>query len=1099
MFSCVFAAALRLASAVVVDGRLDEPAWQTAAWQDGIAVLADSENVYVGARGGEVSIDLSPCGTDFSYYRFSVAANGEDAKAAYFSENGVIQPDPYSPIWSHASMTNGSMRCFEMAIPLSAFYMTRGAQWRSKWLIRRKAGKFVPVDGFPSRRQTEDMFIRSVTAKISGRRGGKFVGELTVDVFSACAGKHLLKTSASPAGKEVDLSAGENRLSLGCEYEGKGRKLTLVALKNLSDGRKVGRRYPVFVDFRPITVKVTTPQYRNNFYPGQDVSKVAGTVAVAGGAEAVVTLSGPGFARQQRRIAGEGAFSFDTGGFRVGDAQLTVESNGEVQGVRIRNLPDTGRQMVWIENGRLVVNGKPVLRRNIYADGWMCGEVFMEKYRREMAEFCKTPAFERYVDMRAGSLVAGLEGREATRDVRPCDEYFRKVDALIEKNRDADFGYYYLADEPECRHISPVYLKHAYDYIADKDPYHPVLTATRGGKTYLECVDWAETHPYLDCYNDEDGKRKYNFAPNEMGRFMDAFEAENRPDKAVGFLPTCFAYRWVSPRHDYPTFDEYVLHTWAAMMRGGKSLWPYAGHDLGDRPALYEGTKYILSSFAALEHLVLEGRRTTFVRSESEEGVLYELPDEKMFLLVNYTTALRRVPLPECFGNFREFRGRRTFCLSGQKSMTVDLHPLETMIACTAEHDDGLPPQADVRARIDKDEAERKGRDNQLRGRYDAVTALSNFKLRGTYKLIDGTRDMLAAYSGWITNAYLEVSFTKFTPCFSRMLLWGTGEGVRNAVVSIRRRGEWQRLTPRRVQAECGVVELDFGEVVKTVKLRIDFPGRPNQRNVFEIYEIELPRCEEAREMCATARRQPVLEDVGVLWRLDGSNAVAGKSRSLASWTCAVPSAVGATPSGGFTISENLSHLVALAPQCRWLVLDFAAFHDKPERGYRAWSAYLNNVRYLGGTVTTPQPGIYTFRLPEGIANGETDFRYYTYGLITEFNSIALMERPATRVELDYLNGVIRVRAHFAEPCEDVSAEFLKAPSTGNLLPFHVNGTHGLDLKALDETLCVWGADVTVEKCEAAKERQVYVKMTPLGGRLTRPVFGNFDNAFESR
>ena len=80
---------------------------------------------------------------------------------------------------------------------------------------------------------------------------------------------------------------------------------------------------------------------------------------------------------------------------------------------------------------------------------------------------------------------------------------------------------------------------------------------------------------------------------------------------------------------------------------------------------------------------------------------------------------------------------------------------------------------------------------------------------------------------------------------------------------------------------------------------------------------------------------------------------------------------------------------------------------------------------------------------------------------------------------------------HFAEPCEDVAAEFLVAPGTGGLNPYAVNGTNGIELTPLDAEQRVWGADIEIKTCTPTKS-SVYVKASALGGGLVRPLFGRF-------
>ena len=1141
---------------MTVDGKFDEAAWSSVKWESSFrrpknhekrgglpdktefAILAGAHDLYVGVRCFVADVDdirnrpdkslwlsdnielfFAPSGTAFDFYHFAISPNSKDICTEYLSEGGNISPDPYAPVWEHAIGYEKDHWTAEFRIPYSAFYMTRNAGWKPKWRFNvartmqkpytlatfaplvahfREPKNYVELDGLPARPAGDDLAVRTAVAEMDGLRDGKLTGNLKLDVYAAVPGEYLFKSSASAEGKKVTLRCGDNKVALPCVYAENGRCPTHITLKRLLDGLEAGRDYPVIVDFQAIRVKLTTPQYRNNFYPGQDVSKVVGRVTVASGEKPTLTLEGPGFAKQTLAPAADGAFRFDTTGFAHGDAVLTVTAGRETKQVKIRNLPPTGHRMAWIADGNLVIDGRPTLRRNIYADNWMQGACFSERYKADVANFWKTPEAGGTVGLEMDRMIRGLERKEGVRDVKPCAEYLKKIDEEMAKWKDKDFTAYYISDEPECRNISPIYLKYVYDYVAERDPYHPVFSATRGGKAYIECMDWAETHPYLDCrVPDADGTRTYGTAPNEVGRFLDAFEAWDRPDKCIGFLPTCFAYRWSSSNNDYPTFDEYVLHTWAAMMRGGKTLWPYAGHDLGDRPALYEGTKYIFSSFAALEKLVLFGKRTTFAKSADEEGVLYELPDEKMFVIVNFTDAPRTLALSGVTGSYREFRGERIYDLQSNNSnnRTISLQPYETLVACTANHDGDLPKLADVRALVARQEAERKGRDNQLRGKYDDIVVGSNMKANfggGFYKLIDGTRDFLARYSERLTNAYIEVSFPKFTPRFSVARVWGSNVGT--LTVDVRKGGEWKTLVPKGVKREKWMTELDFGEPVTTVKMRFRFPMKLG-RNSIEVYELEIPSCADGG-VATAAKTVATVADVGVKWRLAAKVAVCTNAWSGKLWYGKDLQAVKPTEKGGFTIRNHVTKYFPTDPDHRWIVMDVASIRDLTTSGYRAIFSSLQQGGGLLSTVTHPQPGIYTFKLPPCAKAGSDPFRFDIYGLEAEFNSIACMAEPANRVELSYTNGVAHIRAYLASPAEEVEGEFLVTRSTGDLNPFPVNGLNGIELKALDGTGRVWGADVAVKTCPKAKKNDVYVKVSALGSDLKRPVLSHFAEAF---
>ena len=824
-----------------------------------------------------------------------------------------------------------------------------------------------------------------------------------------------------------------------------------------------------------VAVQLSVPQYRNNFYPGQCADRVAGRTD----AGAAVSIAGEGVRAQSATAAADGSFAFDTAGLAEGGAAtLTVTAGGETKTVRIRRLAPTGRQMVWIENGNLVVNGRKVLRRNVYAVGYRGGTKLDEAFKRNKDAFHLTPEFARKVSVEPEVLIPGLEAREAKKDVRPCDAYFAKLDEVIEKNRDTDFGAYYLCDEPEMRKISSVYLKHIYDYLVEKDPYHPVFMATTSGKRFIECIDWGETHPYLDVRLLPDGSRQYGHPPSAVGGYMDAFGAANRPDKVIGFLPTCFSYRYCgSSREDYPTFEELVLHTWAGMIHGGKSLWAYAYHDLGDRPGLWLGLQYLYASFDVLQSFFLDARRTMFDKTPDHEGVLYELGDEKMFALVNFTTKPVEVALKGFTGDFGEFRGARRFTGGGK----VKLAPQEVVVATTVPHDAGLESFADVQARVAAAERARTHRDNQLLERYDDILFSANFSgvHGGTFhKLIDGMYGQVARSSVWEKkDLWLEAAFVGFRPRFDRALIHGFGI-VDRARFSVRRDGAWRELNATVTKRGKYLFEFDFGETVSTVRLRIDFPSASDAENKLEIYELELPRTDSSGTSEAAAKPSAPDPDRGVTWR-----------------------------KGPVSPETHTTYPVKVDGETEWYVVRPTAFRDKPVNKYRAWMFCTEKCGYLCGAVSHPQPGLYTIRVPRYADGTKTDHvQHYGYEMAVDYASVAAMACPANRVEVETEPGkadvsvgdVLKVRAHFATPVEEVVAETYFADMyLGVFKPFSLaKGTHVVEMKPCDGTKKVWEGELTVDRCPDAKKRNFYFKVTGLGGGLDAPMFTNLPIPF---
>ncbi len=1161
---------LRVETAPAVDGRLDEAMWAKADWNGGFvkfanklkdrtvrqdtefAVVTDGKAVYLGVKCAESKMDelkaspptsvwaadgleifFSPTGKSFDFYQFVVPYKPEIGTAQRFaSEGGVISPDPYAAPWTVARRDTAEGWTAEIAFPLTSFYMTRNDKWSGEWLVNvvrhsRTAGErsswsplkkancepnnFRRMKGFPMRAAADDVGMTDVIAEIGGRRDGRLVGTLRFKAFVAEGGAFTLTTSASePA--DVTLKAGANAVSVPCAFAANGRHRTDLALTRKATGGTCARSYPVLVDFEDIRVRLTSPEYRDNFYPGQDSSRVAGSVRVAAAGGVKLTLEGPGIPKAEKALDGSGEFAFDTPGFAEGTATLAIEAGGARKTVRIRKLAPTGHRMTWISKGCLVVDGKPVLRRGVYAWGYRGGQCFAERIANDKRLFL-TPEVSSGGTLEPNRVIKGLEAKEARKDVVPCAEYFARIDEMIERNRDRDFAYYYISDEPECRGVSPVYLKHIYEHVKEMDPYHVILTASRGGRKYVECADWFETHPYLCPYDDGNGNRRYGVAPNQMGAYLDAFDAWDRPDKCIGFLPTLFAYRFQSILNDYPTFREYVCHVWAAMMRGGKTLFPYAYHDWGDRAALYEGNRYVNSSFAALEEFILGGRRTTLLRTPEAECVRWDLEGgASMFVLVNMKPEARTVTVPGLAGGFREFRGKRTFDLSASRPPAFGLQPFEVIVGTTDARDAGLETYAEADALVGREEYARTHRDNQLLEKYVEIDYASSNAGKNFYKLIDGVRDVLAWSQRYAKEPYVEFSFPKKPLAFSKVRVYGAGLDGLN--VKIRKGGEWKALVPKSARSEKWMRELDFGEPETTVRIRIAFSDGRKQVKEVELYEIEIPDvaggASGATAANAGATAAPAAP-VEALWTFDGSNADWHDGYSGKAWYGSKEGrSVAPRADGGFTVSGPACHAVRYDPDYPWIeaeVDSFAHADDGAKRVYRAWR--LRAAKWgLCGTVTHPLAGLYTVRLPAFEKPFRDYVRFENHNLNIGVKRLRNVKKPANSLSAVLQGGsqtaapgdTLEIVLELARPCEDVSAVLLCDHGRGGgLQGFPVNRTNAVEMRAADASRRVWKASVPVSSCGTAKPRQVYVKCTTLGGELALPLFTSFACGFDGK
>ena len=873
---------------ITIDGKLDEAVWESAKVFSGFKnlksrgggpaaadaefrILSCEDRVYIGIKCIEPDIEwvvskhsmrstwctdcveffISPSGDGFEFYQFMVTL-GDLAVCKFYSEAGNIQPDPYKPQWQHATYVGEDYWSAEIELPLTAFYMTSNDAWNSEWLLsvcRTRTSKdlglqycswcdlvsgyieptnFRFVEGFPMRPEKNDVRISTAAVKINSKTDKGFEGEVVVTATVPQDGEYTFSGENMTA-VDVTLKAGNNEFTAPCSFEKENRHSMELQLTRKSDGEVFKRWYPVRVAYEPIKLALTYPEFRGNFYPGQDYSKVVGKVIA--NKPVTVTLEGPGIGTKTAIPDADGSFTIDTSALEEGVAMLTITDGLDTLTKKIRRLAPSGHTMAWISGGNLVIDGKPTLRRNMYAKYYRGGEAF--KLRYDADNLHATEGVETAGSISPRRLMRGSDspGGEATFDQKPSDEMYRRVAAAIERSRDRDFVYYYLDDEPECRGVSPVYLRYLYEFVTDLDPYHVVLIGTRSAGSMVDCADWFECHPYINVQV-RDGMRYCARPINTLGKFVDEVLSINRTDKCVGFLPTCFSYEYASLYSDYPNFDEMICHTWAGILPGAKTLWPYAFHDLNDRAALYEGIRYLFSTFEALEDLVLHAKRTELIRNTKAHAVHYTLNGEEMFVLANLVDEPQTVTLDGISGTWYNFRHGDT--ITGN---TFQLKPYEVVIGTSKVRDAGLPTYQETAALVDKLEYERTHTGSVFFGREaDMIIngepgSMNGEPGKGHYKLFDGVRDNY----GWECSGagkYYEMDITKLAVTFSKVVVHGFQ--IDDMELKVRNNGELSVPAIKEVKDEQFSKTYILAEPITPDCLRLEF----GERRV-ELYEIE--------------------------------------------------------------------------------------------------------------------------------------------------------------------------------------------------------------------------------------------------------------------
>ena len=878
---------------ITLDGKLDEAAWENAKTftdfrktkksggelaeaQTICKVLADKDRVYFGFicfepemeqkekedpersiwGSNHLALFVSPSGGTYDYYQFITFFSTRAPRAVYYAESGNIRPDPYAPDWKSAVYKGEDFWSVEMEIPMTAFYMTGNDSLSDTWLINPsrcrtnpkgshgyfitspcafdrhlyELDKYLVVDGFPKRPAEDDLRIVFAETTIEKASDTGYDGTMLVNVL--CPMEETFRFASDHGeSKTVTLREGKNEFTVPCHFDKLGRYEVSLELVRERDGKVFKRWYPVTVAYEPIKLQFTAPEYRCNFYPGQDYSKIAGKVIA--NKPVTLKLEGPGIETTVISPEADGSFCFETPNFEIGEAWLTATIEGEEKKQKIRRLAPTGKMMTWVSGGNLIVNGKPVLSRAMFSYPYRGSRVNCDQYMadnfHETREIIKQTGFATPDPVLA--RVLKMPKAEIFEDRMPSRELLDYYDKLIDEHKDKDFAFYYLADEPECRGLSPIYLKNLYEYIAERDPYHVVNIASRSCKLYLDCADWFETHPYIVPNDLEDGRRVHSRPLPSLGSYVDQISELNRSDKTIGVVPLVWSAEGGSRYADYPNFHEILCGTWAPLIHGGKSVRPYAFGDMYDRPGSTEGVRYLFSSLEALENNLLFGKRSTLLRTSEAEAVLYDNGDEKMFVAVNFKQEPQTITLDGISGTWHYFRHGST--LTGN---TFTLAPLEVMIGTSEVKDAGLPTYEETIALVDKLEAERVAGCSKLVAlRHDIGCEKNGVSMCAKHKLLDGVRNNLGMRVDKQGERFFEFDFTKVKVEFSKVVISGWNMKA-NVALKVRNGEEWTSPKFTEIKATETDITYILKETISPDAIRMDFFGD----EIMDISEFEV-------------------------------------------------------------------------------------------------------------------------------------------------------------------------------------------------------------------------------------------------------------------
>ncbi|OGV61955.1 MAG: hypothetical protein A3K19_13820 [Lentisphaerae bacterium RIFOXYB12_FULL_65_16] len=327
----------------------------------------------------------------------------------------------------------------------------------------------------------------------------------------------------------------------------------------------------VSADYRPVTVTLLEPCYRNCIYASETVETLVFRVALApdvGNSAASVhcaLLNEGGQALQETDVqpaALAGKITLPVAALQVGAYRLAVQArnaagkalaNSETV-VRRLPPPPSGCEVRIDRDGNILVNGKPFV-----GIGWY-GEVPLDDPRQDVIALQNvvTPVvinppktepvgklftergIRSFVSIEIGRLYYSFnlwqkkeEGdafvKEPTQLSAPSEKAVGYMRQLIEAVRgEPGLLGYYIADEPEINNVRSDYLENMYKVIAELDPYHPVMVTN-------DTLDGIVTHGFkcADILGPDPYSPQLEYVPN----FMKRCHAVMRSGQAIMLTP----------------------------------------------------------------------------------------------------------------------------------------------------------------------------------------------------------------------------------------------------------------------------------------------------------------------------------------------------------------------------------------------------------------------------------------------------------------------------------------------------------------------------------------------------------------------------------
>jgi hypothetical protein len=843
-----------------------------------------------------VEIFLDPEGKGFAYYQFMASA-GNSQRSSYFIEGGSTTIGDYGSRWESAIYKGKDFWSAEVKIPLCSLYQTASSRFSDVWGMNvareRKPGgaelltwsptklrgfhdptAFNKVRGLPGKSARFDLEFDSLTANPRQADGENWKGNMTIGLVATPLTAGNYRASLRLDGKEVlksrpiTLVPGKNQVVLDeVVYTKLGKNLAELIIENDRNEICGVCVLPVRVEFAPFQITFQEPFYGNCFFPGQKADEVKGSVQLnippnlLPKAVAKISLQGPGLAVEPVTTPiknGQADFCFPVTGMQVGEFQLQCDVLVEGKTVAqqtclIRKLAQPFKgNAVWLDrNLNLIVNGQPRFVRGWYgAGGWMVSTELLKQPQDLLSKNVNSWGLSSDVTAERTGVVGVKE--QVKKDVEPSPAVYEVMKKNIEQHRgDPNLLVWYLADEPECRGLSPVYLRHQYEFVKKLDPFHPVMIISRSPELFTQCADVISPHPYINPRVDDAGKRSLSNPMRASGQQIKTVLQSGKGRIAPWLTPQAFSYGTMSDRFgDFPTFTEYRASVYAAVVNGCKGIFPFMYCEHFNSLDLRMGCDFVYETLAKMDEFLLGPEKPLPISVKAPNDaveVMLKSVDGKLLLIAVNTEdqdldATLESPLLQDTKKLWGYRENGEVDLQ-QGKFKLHFTPYQVHLLSNPVLDQGLKKVETFMSELAAAKAELRKPGNLLYGRgkeieWGVSESYMSSNPMGMFTLTDGICDSL----GFVARvqekspAWVEMRFRTFVPKFKSAKIYSAT--IEDLDFLIWKDGAWQKAGEVRGNQEP-VIEFKFDRQLSTVKIKL-LLTKVHAGKKAEIYEVEL-------------------------------------------------------------------------------------------------------------------------------------------------------------------------------------------------------------------------------------------------------------------